>query len=163
MQRERLAVGSPTARPMSRARPRSSSAASSRPLTAWTYPRTYSPPLRGAAAPTRLGDLDGLARPLERGREVLDPLQRRGDLDQGTRFLRPVLDAPGQLDEHLRFGPRPLKVADPEEQVGARPMDGHERRDRHPLAQPAGGLERLAVEVERLAQPERLRSPSRPP
>ena len=30
-----------------------------------------------------------------------------------------------------------------------------ERRGRHPLAQPPGGLERLAVEVERLAQPER--------
>ena len=36
-------------------------------------------------------------------------------------------------------------------------MNGHEGRGRYPLAQPASDLERLAVQIERLAQAKRLR------
>src|SRR5437879_3417259 len=44
-------AGSPTARPMASARATSSFAASRRPLTACTYPRTYRPPASGRWAP----------------------------------------------------------------------------------------------------------------
>src|SRR5713101_348010 len=106
--------------------------------------------------PEGLRDLDGFSCPLECRREVLQPLQGRGGLNQRACFRRAVLDLPGQFNERLGFRARAAELAYAEEDVGARTVNAHEDRHGDALAKSAGGLYRLSVEVDCLAQSERL-------
>ena len=141
----------------------SSFAASRRPLTACTYPRTYRPPASGRWAPAVSASSIPSLRALQRGREVLGPLQRRGALDQRVGLRGPILHAPGEADDGLGRLARALEVADAEEEVRARGVDGHQRRGGQAIAEPVGRAQGLVVEIERLAQAEGPGRPSRRP
>ena len=62
-----------------------------------------------------------------------------------------VAGAPGQGQQRLGVRPGARELADPEEQVGALAMDGHERGGGR-LPQPPADLGGLAEQRERLAQ-----------
>jgi hypothetical protein len=105
--------------------------------------------------PHAFRDLDRFAHARVCRREVLDPLESRRELHEGSRLCRAIPGLAGEVHDYLGLLPAAREVADPEEELGARATDPHERGHWHSVTEPARGLQRAGMELQRLAQPER--------
>src|SRR6185295_5893858 len=88
--------------------------------------------------PRRLREVDRLAGTLERGGQVLRPLERGGGLDQRVGLRGAIRRAARERDDGLGRLARAREVADPEEEIRAGGVDADQRRSGDTIAEPGG-------------------------